>query len=59
MDGIPQQKNNFDCGIYCCQFLKYSYFGRSIPKWDTKDLIQLRRMMVIETYEGSLRWFEE
>jgi hypothetical protein len=59
IEGIPQQRNSFDCGVYCCQFIKYTYFGRSIPKWETKDAGQLRRMMAMEMYEGSLRWFEE
>jgi len=57
--GIPQQENSYDCGIYCCQFIKYTYFGKSIPQWETKDLDPLRRMMAMEVFEGSLRWFKE
>jgi Ulp1 family protease len=53
----PQQLSSCDCGVYCCQFIKYAYFDRPIPKWDKKDAIQLRNMMTLELYEGSLRWF--
>lgn len=53
----PQQMNGCDCGVYCCQFIKHAYFDRQIPKWDQKDVIQLRSMMALELYEGSLRWF--
>lgn len=53
----PQQLNTCDCGVYCCQFIKYAYFDRPIPKWDKKDSIKLRSMMILELYEGSLRWF--
>ncbi|KAF8803049.1 cysteine proteinase [Phlegmacium glaucopus] len=59
VQGIPQQGNSFDCGIYCCQFLKYTYFGSPIPNWEAEDADQLRRMMAMEIYEGSLRWFKE
>lgn len=59
---VPQQKNSHDCGIYCCQFMKFAALDslRPIPQWTSElDLLQIRRMMAMEIYEGILRWFTE
>jgi sentrin-specific protease 1 len=54
---IPQQKNSYDCGVYCCQFMKFASLGKQVPPWTEHDIPQIRRMMAMEIYEGGLRWF--
>jgi hypothetical protein len=53
---IPLQTNGSDCGVFCNQILKFEYFGALVPKWTAKDIERLRAMMVLELYEGRLRW---
>jgi Ulp1 family protease len=55
---VPQQRNNDDCGVFCCQFMKFAALGKQIPIWKSEgDIILIRKMMAVEIYEGRLRWF--
>ncbi|KAF8815345.1 cysteine proteinase [Phlegmacium glaucopus] len=57
---VAQQKNGHDCGVYCCQFMKFSALGRPVPLWTSEhDLLWIRRMMAMEIYQRGLRWFPE
>jgi len=55
--GVPQQVNGYDCGAFCCQFMKFERYGSSpMPNWSSEDMKDLRKMMVLELYEERLRW---
>lgn len=54
---VPTQPNTFDCGVYASQFIKFSYFQQKLPEWRRTDIAALRKLMALEIYEGSLRWY--
>lgn len=53
MDG-PQQMNNYDCGVFACQYAEQ--VTRNIKKitFTQKDMEFFRRKMLLEIQQGHL-----
>lgn len=48
---IPQQCNDYDCGVFLCAYAKNLVLGCPIAG----DILTFRKSMVLELHEGSLR----
>ncbi|KAJ7706402.1 hypothetical protein B0H17DRAFT_919159 [Mycena rosella] len=52
---IPQQDNGFDCGVFTCQFLESLSRGQESFNFCQKDILYLRRRMIWEIGNATLR----
>ncbi|KAJ7900126.1 cysteine proteinase [Mycena olivaceomarginata] len=51
----PMQENGFDCGVFTCQFLESLSRGVDSFNFSQKDILYLRRRMVWEIGNATLR----
>ncbi|KAJ7275250.1 hypothetical protein B0H12DRAFT_247743 [Mycena haematopus] len=51
----PMQENGFDCGVFTCQFLESLSRGEESFNFSQKDILYLRRRMIWEIGNASLR----
>ena len=51
----PQQENGFDCGVFTCQFLETLSRGEEYFKFSQKNMPYLRRRMIWEIGNATLR----
>lgn len=50
---IPIQKNDYDCGVFCCQYAEFIL--RNCPlDFEQKDIKYLRQKMLYEIYKGEM-----
>ncbi|KAF7339827.1 Cysteine proteinase [Mycena venus] len=54
-DDTPMQENGFDCGVFTCQFLESLSRGEESFNFSQKDILYLRRRMVWEIGNATLR----
>ncbi|KAF7306736.1 Cysteine proteinase [Mycena indigotica] len=52
---IPQQENGYDCGVFTCQFLESLSRGAEPFNFSQKDIPYLRRRMIWEIGNATLR----
>ena len=53
---VPRQGNDFDCGIYTCQWIKHLAFRVPPPAWSEMDCADFRILIGLELQERKLRW---
>jgi len=54
-DSTPQQENGFDCGVFTCQFLETLSRGEESFRFSQKNMPYLRRRMIWEIGNATLR----
>jgi Ulp1 family protease len=53
---VSQQGNNYDCGVYTCQWMKHLAFRVVPPNWSAHDCCDFRITICLELCERGLRW---
>ncbi|WP_419241167.1 Ulp1 family isopeptidase [Cardinium endosymbiont of Nabis limbatus] len=53
LEGIPQQQNGYDCGVFVCQFANHVALGAPL-NFTQRDMPYFRERMAIEILNGRL-----
>jgi len=54
-DTTPQQENGYDCGVFTCQFLETLSRGEESFRFSQKNMPYIRRRMIWEIGNATLR----